>query len=106
MATSPERVAAVMEWFVRTEFRVADGDPMFSRDAHLFEAGFVDSVGFAQIVAFIESTFGVTVDTADLLSEEFTTINGISRVIQAAPTARRTATPELGPPSPATAERE
>lgn len=54
---------------------------MFSRDAHLFDLGFVDSVGFAQLLAFIESTFGIVVEEGELFGEEFTTINGMGHFV-------------------------
>lgn len=85
MATSADHAAATIEQFIRTEFQVGEGDPLFSRDVHLFETGYVDSIGFAQLLAFIESTFGVAIDVDDLMNDDFTTINGISRLISATP---------------------
>ena len=81
MAFSPTSIAEAIERFIRTEFQVADNDPTFTWDAHLFDGGFVDSIGFVQLVAFAESTFDVKVDEDVLMSEDFTTINGISKVV-------------------------
>lgn len=78
---SPTSIAETIERFIRTEFQVAHNDPMFTRDVHLFEGGFVDSIGFVQLVAFTESAFAVQVDEEMLMSENFTTINGMSKVI-------------------------
>lgn len=81
MTTSPVDIADAIERFIRTEFQVADGDPLFTRDAHLFDAGFVDSIAFVQLISFIESTFEVSVDEDVLMSEDFTTINAMSRAV-------------------------
>lgn len=70
-----------VERFIRTHFRVLDTDPSFHRDAHLYEGGFVDSVGVVELIAFVESTFNVTLEDEDVFSDEFTTINGISSVL-------------------------
>src|SRR5437867_13430705 len=81
MAFSPTSIAEAIERFMRTEVQVADNDPMFTRDAHLFECGFVDSVGFVRLVTFAESTFDVQVDADVLMSEDFTPIDGVSNVV-------------------------
>jgi len=39
MVFSLTSIAETIERFIRTEFQVADNDPMFTRDAHLFEGG-------------------------------------------------------------------
>lgn len=84
MAFSQASIAEAIERFIRAECQLADHDPPFFRDAHLFAGGFVDSLGFVQLIAFIESTFDVAVDREQLMSEDFTTINGISKVIASA----------------------
>jgi methoxymalonate biosynthesis acyl carrier protein len=81
MAISRTSIATDIEQFIRTAFQVAADDPLLTHDVHLFDAGFVDSVGLAELLAFLEATFGVAIDNEDLFSEEFTTITGISNVI-------------------------
>jgi len=83
MAILSTSIAPAIEEFIRREHQIPDNDPLYTRDAHLFESGFVDSLGFTQLIAFIESTFEMTFDVEHLFSEEFTTINGISEVIHA-----------------------
>jgi acyl carrier protein len=74
-------IAARIERFVRTEFAVSAGDSGFTRDGRLFELGYVDSVGVTELLAFIETTFGVAVTDDDLLSDRFQTINGIAEIV-------------------------
>jgi acyl carrier protein len=76
----PELVSR-LEQFVRQRFRVLDDDPAFTRDAHLFESGYLDSVGIIELIVFIESTFCVELDDAEIFDERFTSIHGISSVI-------------------------
>lgn len=82
MAISSDEAAHRIEAFVRREFRVAPQDPTFSRDTHLFESGFLDSTGVLELVAFLESAFGLRLPDEELFSEEFTTINGISGIVR------------------------
>jgi D-alanine--poly(phosphoribitol) ligase subunit 2 len=82
-------IASHIETFVRTQFEVDPGDDGFDRTIDLFELGYVDSVGFAELLAFIAEEFGVEVPEADLLSEDFLSIDGMARIV-----SRLTATAE------------
>jgi hypothetical protein len=55
--------------FIRTQISVSPQDTLFSQDADRFELGYVDSVG-------------VEVSEVYLLSDDFSTIKRISRVVQ------------------------
>jgi acyl carrier protein len=81
MVTSREQIAEALEDFIRREFRVSRHDPLFHRHVHLYEAGFVDSTGVVELIAFVESTFGVTLEDEQIFSDAFTTIDGISGVV-------------------------
>jgi acyl carrier protein len=74
-------IASRIETFVRTQFEVDPGDAGFDRTIDLFELGYVDSVGFAELLAFIAEEFGVEVPEADLLSEDFLSIDGMARIV-------------------------
>ena len=76
-----ENIAIRIERFIRDECRVAQNDMSFTREAHLFDAGFIDSTHVAELVVFIEATFGIEIPETDLFAEEFTTINGISAIV-------------------------
>jgi acyl carrier protein len=81
MPTSRPEIAGVVDDFIRQHFRIADGDPAFSREAHLFEGGYVDSAGVVELLMFLESTFGVTLDDRHIFSDDFTSINGITAIL-------------------------
>jgi methoxymalonate biosynthesis acyl carrier protein len=80
---SPAAVADALEGFIRQQFRVAEDDPDFSREVHLFEYGYVDSVGATEVLAFVENNFQVRVPDEQLFSEEATTISGFAAIVAA-----------------------
>jgi acyl carrier protein len=77
----PGEVAERIERYVRIQFRVAPGDTRFSRSLPLFETGYIDSVGVVELLAFIEEEFAVNLPDEILMSDEFTTIDGIAAAI-------------------------
>jgi acyl carrier protein len=82
MAPTTDSIAQVVERFIRSRFRVSAADGSFHRDVHLYDSGFVDSIGVIELIAFLESTFGVELQEESLFSDDFTTIAGISGVVQ------------------------
>ena len=74
-------VAETMETFVRRQFSIDPTDPRFDRSVDLFENSYVDSVGLAELLGFIEGEFGVVVPDDDLLSDEFASIDGIAGAV-------------------------
>jgi acyl carrier protein len=74
-------IAGRLEAFIRTQFAIAPSDTRFNRSVLLFENGYVDSVGAVELLAFIQDKFGVVVPDEELLSDEFSTIDGIATVI-------------------------
>ena len=73
-----DAISKKLEEFIRDRFQVTATDKHFSRDVHLFEEGYVDSVGVVELIAFVEANFDVEFPDDFLFSEEFTRINGIS----------------------------
>ena len=77
----PQLVESRLERFLHDDLQVSFTDPRFTRTADLFDAGYVDSVGFAELLALLAEDFGVEVPEADLVSDEFSTVAGISRIV-------------------------
>lgn len=50
-------------------------------DYPLLEKDVLDSMGIFQVVAFLEDEFGIEVDDAELVSENFETIGSIAELI-------------------------
>jgi acyl carrier protein len=74
-------VAAVVEEFARREFSIQDSDQRFDRTVDLFEDGYVDSIGVIELIQFLERTFAIDIPEADLFSPEFSSIDGIARIV-------------------------
>jgi D-alanine--poly(phosphoribitol) ligase subunit 2 len=74
-------IANRIEAFVRSQFEIDPNDDGFDRTVDLFELGYVDSVGFAELLAFFAEEFGVEVPEDDLLSEDFLSIDGMARIV-------------------------
>jgi acyl carrier protein len=47
-------------------------------DSLIFKEGYFDSMGFIMLITFIEEEFGITVGDADLIEENFESINAIA----------------------------
>jgi acyl carrier protein len=74
-------IAERVEKFLRTQYLIADDDPVFTRTVDIYESGYVDSIGVVELLAFISDEFGVEVPEDELLSDEFTNIDGIARIV-------------------------
>jgi acyl carrier protein len=74
-------VAQRLEDFLRDSFAVNPTDPHFGRNVNLFESGYVDSVGLAETLGFVEEEFGVQVPDEELLSDDFATIDGMAQAV-------------------------
>ena len=69
-------IALNIEQFLREAFGIAEDDPGFDRSVDLFEAGYVDSVGLVETLAYITATFGINIPDEALLSDDFACIDG------------------------------
>ena len=70
-----------IETYIRDYFEIGD-DPDLTLDTHLFDEGFVDSLGAVQIVSFVEETFNIEITQKDLTLYPMNTINEIAEVIK------------------------
>lgn len=85
---SRTQIASNIENFIRSEFRIAPDDSSFSADVHLWEEGYLDSMGVVEVISFVETTFEVQIPEMALFSEDFTNINGMAGIIAELVTAR------------------
>ncbi len=79
--SDPNVVMDQLETFVRARFDVAQDDPDFGRDVHLFDNGYVDSFGAQELIAHIESTFHIKIADTDLVKYPLNTLNQIGRFV-------------------------
>jgi acyl carrier protein len=51
-------------------------------DESLLKRGIIDSMGFIQLIQFIEEEFNIKVENEEMIPENFETISGIARFIR------------------------
>ena len=67
--------------FVTSNFYVAE--PAALKDeTSLLEHGIIDSTGVLEVIVFLESTFGISVDDSELLPENLDTIERIAAFVE------------------------
>lgn len=76
-----EVVADKLEQFIRDRFKVPPEDQFFTRTVRLWDEGYIDSIGFGEVITFLEKSFGVTILNEVLIDPEFTNIAGIARLV-------------------------
>ena len=76
-----EKIKDELRSFIMENFDIEADDPDFTDDVHLFDYGFVDSLGATQIILFLEDTFHVEITQRDITLYAMNTINEISEVV-------------------------
>lgn len=67
--------------FIRENFYI--GNPEGLADtASFLEHGIVDSTGILEVVAFLEKTFAIRVEDADMIPENLDTVEGIVKYVE------------------------
>ena len=66
--------------FVTSNFYVTDPDALDER-ASLLEHGVIDSTGVLEVIAFIEETFGISVEDGEMLPENLDSIERIAAFV-------------------------
>jgi acyl carrier protein len=69
--------------FVQENFLYAMPDFELGDDERLLERGVVDSMGVAEMIAFVESEFGVFTSDEEVSEENFGSLSAIARFVAA-----------------------
>ena len=77
-----ENVKDTLRSYIMEHFNIEADDPDFDDDVHLFDYGFVDSLGATEIVLFLEETFGVQITQKDIILYAMNTVNEIADVVE------------------------
>ena len=67
--------------FIISNFYVADPATL-SDEASLLDAGIVDSTGVLEIITFLESDLGVTVEDAEMLPDNLDSVSRLVAYVQ------------------------
>jgi acyl carrier protein len=73
--------AGVIREFLQSRFRSALAGRAIGDDDRLFSSGIIDSFGVLELIAFLEDSFGVTIDTTRHDLKEFDSINKIVELL-------------------------
>ncbi len=77
-----ENVKDTLRAYIMEHFEIEADDPDFGDDVHLFDYGFVDSLGATEIVQFLEDTFHVEITQKDIILYAMNTVDEISEVVE------------------------
>ena len=66
--------------FITANFYVADPKAL-ENSTSLLDAGIIDSTGVLEVIMFIETTFGVTVEDSEMLPENLDSIERIAAFV-------------------------
>jgi acyl carrier protein len=75
-------IASTLRQFVQENFLYGQ-EAAFSDDDSFLEQGIIDSTGVLELVAFLESQYGITVDDEELVPENLDSISNLVRFIGA-----------------------
>ena len=79
---SESEIKSVVKTYLMDKFYFDFGVGHYSEDTDLFEAGEIDSLGFVNLVMFLENDFDLKFDISNLNPETFKTVNVISEFIR------------------------
>ena len=79
MTDLPQTIRA----FIVENFLFGDTSVDLADELSLIEAGIVDSTGVLELVAFVESTFGLAVADADIVPANFDSIGRLAAYVKA-----------------------
>jgi len=70
--------------FIRTRFRSSLRHGALKNDDPLFSTGVIDSFGVLELIAFLEDTFRITIDTSRHELSEFDSVDKIAALVRGA----------------------
>jgi acyl carrier protein len=76
-----EQIKQTLRSHIVREYRIQSDDTEFTDDVHLFDYGYIDSMGAVALVSFVQSTFEMVISHADLTAYPLNTINEISTFV-------------------------
>lgn len=78
--TETELVDRVIGWVQQNSVSERSSDFQISPETDLLAAGLIDSLGFVDLITFIESHEGCRIDLTDADPSEFAIVKGLCRI--------------------------
>lgn len=75
-----QSIVSQLDAYIREHFEIGD-DPDYATDVHLFDYGFVDSLGAVEIISYVESAFGCEITQRDITLYPMNTVEEIASVV-------------------------
>jgi acyl carrier protein len=75
-----DRLKHELRAFLNENFIFAN-DASLHDDSSFLDMGIIDSTGMLELVAFLERTYGIVLDDADLVPENLDSINSVSQFV-------------------------
>jgi len=78
---TPEAVARRVRQFIAENFFVSDLSSL-ADDASLITGGVVDSTGLLEVIAFLESEYGISIVDQEMIPDNLETVGRISAFVE------------------------
>jgi len=78
---SKDHVAGELEQFIRKRFKISARDRQFTREANLWEEGYVDSLSGVELVHFLEAKFAIRMPDDVFHNVANASINGLATTV-------------------------
>jgi acyl carrier protein len=72
------QLKAELRQFIIDNFLFGDVPSDFSDDISFLDKGIIDSTGVLEVVAFLESTYEISVEDEELVPENFDSVNNLA----------------------------
>ena len=79
--STPNNVSSEVRKFVTTNFYVAEPSSLRDEDS-LLDKGIIDSTGVIELIGFLEETFGIKVEDAEMVPENLDSIARMAAFVQ------------------------
>jgi acyl carrier protein len=76
-----DSAAAKIRDYLSSNFLFSDDGFQYEDDASFLEMGIIDSFGILELLSFVESEFGITVDDHELVPDNFDSVQKLSSFI-------------------------
>jgi acyl carrier protein len=78
-------VGLAINWVKANRLPNGAGNIQITEDTNLFETGLLDSFGFVELLLFLESQCGRTIDLTDVDVADFSQLKGLCRIVLGSP---------------------
>jgi len=70
----------IIRWVRKNAQTNGNGQVELTVHTNLLETGLLDSIGFVELIVFMEGQTGCNIDLTDVDPSEFTTVEGLSQI--------------------------